>query len=85
MEGTIASFRGGRHSIHTSQMIVIFKGIDKKDKAAEMIGKAAVWASPAKKEIKGVVTAVHGNSGAVRVKFERGMPGQSVGQKVKVV
>ena len=37
-----------------------------------------------KKEIKGKITAVRGRKGAVRVYFERGMPGQSVGAKVKI-
>lgn len=83
MEGTISSFRRGRHTIHNSQMIVQVEGFDKKEKAAELIGRAVVWASPAKKEIKGKITAAHGNSGAVRVKFEKGMPGQAIGQKVK--
>ncbi|MBS3132914.1 50S ribosomal protein L35ae [Candidatus Woesearchaeota archaeon] len=84
MEGTIANFRGGRHTKHNSQMIVVVKGVDKKEKAAELIGKQVLWASPAKKEIKGKITAVHGNNGAVRVKFDTGMPGQAISQKVKI-
>lgn len=84
MEGTIANFRGGRHTKHNSQMIVVLKGVDKKDKTPELIGKTAVWTSPAKKEIKGKITAAHGNSGAVRVKFETGMPGQAIGQKIRI-
>ena len=84
MEGSIASFRRGKHTVRTNQMIVKVKGIDKKDKAAELVGKIATWTSPGKKEIKGKITAVHGNSGAVRVKFETGMPGQSLAQKIKI-
>lgn len=84
MDGVIANFRGGKHTKHNSQMIVYVKGITKKDKAAELVGKAVVWTSPAKKELKGKITATHGNSGAVRVKFETGMPGQAVSQKVKI-
>ena len=84
MEGSISSFRRGRHTVHTTQMIVHVKGVDKKEKATELVGKVVVWTSPAKKEIKGKVTATHGNSGAVRVKFETGMPGQAISQKVKI-
>jgi len=84
MEGVIANFRGGKHTKHNSQMIVHVKGIDKKEKAAKLMGKAVVWSSPAKKELKGLITATHGNSGAVRVKFESGMPGQAISQKVKI-
>jgi ribosomal protein L35AE/L33A len=34
--------------------------------------------------MSGKVAASHGNSGAVRVIFETGMPGQALGQKVKI-
>jgi large subunit ribosomal protein L35Ae len=44
-----------------------------------------VWVSPAKKELKGEIKGAHGNNGAVRVKWERGMPGQSIGTKVEVL
>ncbi len=84
MEGTIANFRGGRHTKHNSQMILVVKDIDKKDKASAIIGRTVVWTSPAKKEIKGKITSAHGNSGAVKVKFETGMPGQALGQKVRI-
>ncbi|MBI2664415.1 50S ribosomal protein L35ae [Candidatus Woesearchaeota archaeon] len=84
MEGTISNFRRGRHTIHTSQMIVQVKGVDTKEKAAELLGKAVVWTSPAKKELKGKIIAAHGSSGAVRAKFETGMPGQAVSQKVRI-
>ena len=84
MEGTVANFRGGRHTKHNTQMIVHVKGVEDREKAAGIIGKSAVWSSPAKKEIKGTILAPHGNSGAVRIKFETGMPGQAIGQKVKI-
>ena len=32
----------------------------------------------------GQITAAHGNSGALRVRFDSGMPGQSIGTKVAV-
>ena len=84
MEGIIHSFRRGRHTQTTNQMIIIVKGIAKKDKAAELAGKSVSWKSPAGKEIKGKVSAAHGNKGAVRVIFEKGMPGQSIGTKVAI-
>lgn len=67
-------------------MIVIVPGYDSKDKAAELVGKEAVWKTPGKKDrvIKGKVSATHGNKGALRVLFETGMPGQSLGQEVTI-
>ena len=46
------------------------------------MGKGEVWKSAEGKEINGKVASAHGNKGALRVIFEKGLPGQSVGQKV---
>ncbi|MEK6899500.1 MAG: 50S ribosomal protein L35ae [Nanoarchaeota archaeon] len=83
MEPTVVHFRQGRHHVKTSQMVV--KVAESAEAAEKMIGKTAVWTSPAGKEIKGKITQLHGRNGSVRVHFsEKGLPGQSLGQKVKV-
>lgn len=86
MQGIIAHFRGSRTRKKGNQMIVVVPGVDSKDKAEKLVGKAAVWVTPGrqKKEIKGRVSAPHGNKGAVRVLFEKGLPGQSLGEEVKI-
>lgn len=80
------NFRRGVERSHSDQMIVKFNGIDSRDKARELVGKHITWtaAGKQKKEIKGEIRGPHGNSGAVRVKFLRGMPGQAIGAKVMV-
>ena len=65
-------------------MIVYLDEVKKRDKASELVGKQVVWKSPAGKEINGKVASAHGNKGAVRVIFEKGMPGQSLGSKVEI-
>lgn len=67
-------------------MIVVVPGVDSKEKAEKLVGKSAVWTTPGKtgKKISGKVSAPHGNKGAVRVIFETGMPGQSLGEPVKI-
>lgn len=56
------------------------------EKAKPFIGKSAVWTAPGKQktQIKGKVSSTHGNKGALRVIFERGLPGQSLGEEVKI-
>ncbi len=83
MEGVIVNFRGSAHVKKGNQMIVSIDGSDK-EKSKKLIGKTAVWKSPAGKEIKGKITVLHGSKGAVRVIFEKGMPGQAIGSKVKI-
>lgn len=84
MEGIITNFRGGKHSKRDNQMILKIPSIDKRKDAQKLLTKKVVWKSPAGKEIKGTITNLHGNSGCLRVQFEKGMPGQSIGSKVEV-
>lgn len=85
MEAVIVNFRMGRHNKSDNQMVIKIPNIDTKEKAKSLIGKTVVWTAPSKKEIKGTISNIHGNSGCVRVYFEKGMPGQSISQKVKVI
>ena len=82
MEGILANFRGGKHSKRDNQMILKIHDIDTKKDAQKLLSKKVIWKSPAGKEIKGTITNLHGNSGCLRVQFEKGMPGQSIGTKV---
>lgn len=84
MEGIIANFRRGRHRQKDRQMIIKVEGITSKEKANELTGKKIVWKSPSGKEIKGRISSAHGNKGAMRVIFEKGMPGQAIGSKVNI-
>jgi len=84
MEGVIKNFRRSRHTQKTNHMIVYLGDIDNREKAAKLVGKSAVWKSPKGKEINGKVASAHGNKGAVRIIFEKGMPGQSLGTKVEI-
>jgi len=84
MEGVIKNFKRARHHQTTNQMIVYINSIDSREKAAKLVDKTVVWKSPAGKEIKGKVRSAHGNSGAIRVLFETGMPGQAIGEKVVI-
>ena len=83
MEGRIVNYRRGRKTQTTNQMIVEIENIDK-EAALKLVGKTAVYTCEGKNktQIKGKVTAAHGNKGAIRVHFETGMPGQAIGDKI---
>ncbi len=78
------NFRRNRHTQKPTHMIIQVEGVDRKDKAGPLVGKEVSWKSPANKEIKGKIASAHGNKGAVRAIFEKGMPGQSIGSKVQI-
>ncbi len=83
--GVISHFRGSYRRKKGNHMIVVVPGVDSREKTQSYIGKTAVWTAPGKNKtaIKGKVSAAHGNKGALRIVFERGLPGQSLGQEVK--
>jgi len=83
MEGVIINFRRSRKIPSTNQMIVEVHGLESREKAKALVGKKVVY-NTGKKDISGEVASAHGNRGALRVKFETGMPGQAIGQKVKI-
>lgn len=84
MEGIIVNYRRGRKTQTTNQMIVLVKEVESKESAGNLVGKTVTYVcdGKAKKEISGKVSAAHGSKGAVRVHFEKGMPGQAIGGKV---
>ncbi len=83
MEATVVHFRQGRHHVNPKQMIL--KVADTAEGAKKAVGKNVTWTSPAGKEIKGKVSALHGRTGNVRAIFaDKGLPGQALGKKVKL-
>ena len=84
MEAIITNYRRGRHTQTDSHMVIQVPGTDSREAAEKLVGKSVTWKSPAQKEIKGTILAPHGNKGAVRAKFETGMPGQAIGSKVSI-
>lgn len=84
MEGVIVHFRGSYKLKKHNHMVVHVDSVKSKEDAAKLVGKNVVWKSPAGKEINGKIAKEHGNKGALRVIFERGMPGQSIRDKVVI-
>jgi len=85
MEAIIMHFRQGRHHQNTKQ--IILKVADTPEEAEKFIGKKVTWTSPGKqkKQIAGKISALHGRKGNVRAIFsEKGLPGQALGQKIKI-
>jgi large subunit ribosomal protein L35Ae len=83
MKGIVVQFRRGRKTIHERHYLLDL-GLTSRDEAAAVVGKEALWKSPAGKIIKGRVSSAHGNNGIVRAIFEKGLPGQAMTSEVEV-
>jgi len=82
MKALIVSFKRGRHLIHPKQAIIKIAGIEDKGKAGALIGKKVVYKTTGGKEMTGSIIRVHGGNGLVRARFDKGLPGQAIGQEV---
>jgi len=85
MQGTIVNFRSSPTRQHHNHMIVMAEGVGSRQAAEKLIGREVIYKTEAMRDIKGKVAAAHGNKGAIRVIFEKGMPGQSISRKVEVL
>jgi large subunit ribosomal protein L35Ae len=83
MKGLIANYRRSRHVTSGNQVVIHVEGVNSKAEAQKLVGKKVTW-NTGKRSLKGEVTGSHGNSGAVRARFETGMPGQAVSQEVTI-
>ena len=84
MEGIINNYRRNRASQNTKHMVISVSNIDTKAKAEKLIGKKVTFKTENGKSIIGEVKSTHGNKGCIRAVFERGIPGQGLGQKVVI-
>lgn len=84
MKGRLSNYRQGVHTEYTNQYVVQVEGVADRPSANGIIGKRVVWKTTTGKEIVGKVSKAHGNSGAVLVRFDKGLPGQAVGTEVEI-
>ncbi len=84
VNGKVIQFRRGRHTIHEKHFLIEITDVSNKAEAEKFVGKEVSWKSTTGKEIKGKITAPHGNKGVVRAIFEKGLPGQAITTKVEI-
>jgi large subunit ribosomal protein L35Ae len=80
--GVVSSYRRGRHLQKTNQVILVFDGVKTRAEAAALVSRKVKWTTESDREILGKILGAHGNSGAVRAKFNTNLPGQAIGTPV---
>jgi len=84
MKGKIVNYRGGKRTQYSNQMVVSLSESKNKDDAVKLIGSKVEWKTGTDKKIAGKVSRAHGNNGCVLARFNRGLPGQSLGTDVEI-
>lgn len=80
----VVQFRRGRHTVKEKHFLIEIEGVVTRKEALKFVGKDVSWKSPAGKIINGKISSAHGNKGAVRAIFEKGLPGQAVTTNVEI-
>jgi large subunit ribosomal protein L35Ae len=82
----VIQFRRGKKTVTPKHFLIEIDGSDSREKAAKFVGKTVTWTSTGKtaKKITGKIAAAHGGNGVVRAIFERGLPGQAIGNEVEL-
>ena len=84
IKGTIVNYRVGPKTQNSRECIIRFNHITSASKAGRLVGRK-VTLTQGKKKIVGKILMAHGKKGLIRVRFRKGVPGQSLGKSVELV
>ncbi len=79
----ILNYRIGKKTQYPKQCLMKVLGVEPSD-AKQVIGLKVCWPVEDPK-ICGKIVDVHGGKGVLRVRFNRGVPGQALGSLVKII
>ena len=83
LRGVIVNYRTGPKTQRPKEYIVQFAGVKSANQAARLTGRKVAW-PVGERKIRGKIVAVHGKNGLVRVRFRKGLPGQT-GIQIEIV
>ncbi|XP_037956431.1 60S ribosomal protein L35a-like [Teleopsis dalmanni] len=99
-KAVFTGYKRGLRNQHESQAILKIEGCRRKEHGRFYIGKRCVYVYKAEtkkcvpqhperktrlRAIWGKVTRLHGNTGAVRARFNRNLPGQAMGHRIRIM
>ena len=85
MDAVVMSYRRGRRTQNTNQVILKPEASNNAEEAEKLIGKKVEWATTSGKKLVGEISRVHGGKGAVVAQFRPGLPGQAMGTKAQIL
>ena len=84
MYGRIMNYRTGLRTQYSRECLIKFSNVNSAVQVGALIGQKVVWKDE-KKRLIGKIIGFHGNSGVVRVKFKKGVPGPALGTTVELI
>jgi len=84
MKATVLSFRRGRKTQKTNQLLLSVKDVDNVPAAAKFIGKRVLLKTKSGKIIHGKIASPHGKKGVIRARFRQGVPAEILGKEIEI-
>jgi len=81
-EGVILRYRLGRKAQYPRECLIKVPELEPAE-AGGMVGRRVSWPAD-RPEIHGVIVGLHGRRGTLRARFNRGVPGQALGSRVRI-
>ncbi len=82
--GIVVSYRKGPKTQSSKECLIQFPGVKSAGEAVQLIGRKVAWPSEERKCI-GKVVSLHGKKGLVRARFRKGLPGEALGSRVRII
>ena len=82
--GIILNYRIGIKTQKSKECLIQFAHVNSASIAGQLINRKVVWKQGDSKLI-GKIAGSHGKKGVVKVKFQKGVPGQALGTTVELV
>lgn len=84
IQGVIVNYRIGPRTQRPKECIIKFSNVKSPGEAARFVGRKVAW-PVGKRKIRGKIVDLHGKNGLVRVRFQKGVPGQALGTAIEVI
>ena len=81
-KGTFYEYARSRRVQQNNIALIKFSSIKDFGQAAKLIGRTVAWETPSGNKLRGKVISTHGKNGAVKAKFEHGLPANAIGTEV---
>ena len=82
--GTIVNYRIGIGTQNPKECLIQFAHVNSASLAGQLINRKVVW-KQGNIKLMGKIAGSHGKKGVVKVKFQKGVPGQALGTTVELV
>jgi large subunit ribosomal protein L35Ae len=82
--GTVVNYRIGIRTQMSKWCLIQIMGENTVSKAGQLVGRKMIMKF-GKKSFIGRIVCVHGKKGVVKVKFQKGIPGQALGARVELL